>query len=86
MYVVLGSQIREYLDEYKIKDTYDLTGTEANTVATKAATALSNLVKTQALATTDINDSLYQTAFDIVLNLYFETSIETTGRNYAETI
>jgi hypothetical protein len=80
MYVILGSQIREYLDEYKIKDTYGLTRTEVNTIATIAASALSNLVKTKKINTTDINDTLYQTTCDIVLNLYFKTSINTTGR------
>jgi hypothetical protein len=80
MYVVLGSEIREYLDEYKIKDTYGLTGTEVNTIATKAASALSNLVNTKALSTANKNDTLYLTACDIVLNLYFGTSIDIRGR------
>jgi hypothetical protein len=73
MYVILGSQIREYLDEHDIERTYGLTGTEVNTIATKAASALSNLVKTKNINTTDIIDTLYQTACDIVLNLYFGT-------------
>jgi hypothetical protein len=74
------------LDEYKIKDTYGLTGTEVNTIATKAASALSNLVKTKGLDTKNINVDLYQTACDIVLNLYFGQGINTTGSDYAEKI
>jgi hypothetical protein len=35
------------LDEYQIKDTFNLNGKEVNTIATKAASALSNLVKTK---------------------------------------
>jgi hypothetical protein len=58
MCVILGSQIREYLDEYKIKDTYGLTGTEVNTIATKAATTSSKLVKTKGINTADINETL----------------------------
>jgi hypothetical protein len=86
MYVILSSQIRAYLEEYQVKCTYSLTGTEVNTIATKAASTLSNLVKTQALTTADINDTVCPTTCDVVLNLYFLTSIDTTGRDYAETI
>jgi hypothetical protein len=84
MYATLSSQIRAYLEKYNIKDTYGLTGTEVNTIATKAASALSNLVKTQVLSSANINDNIYQTACDIVLNLYFGTSIDTTGRENTE--
>jgi hypothetical protein len=86
MYATLSSQIRAYLDEYQIKDTYGLTGTEVNTIATKAASALSNLVKTKKINTKNINDALYQTACDIVLNLYFGTSINTTGAKFSTEI
>jgi hypothetical protein len=74
------------LDEYKIKDTYGLTGTEVNTIATKAASALSNLVKTKGINTANINETLYQTSCDIVLNLYFGTSIDRTSAKFADKI
>jgi hypothetical protein len=45
MNVTLSSQIRAYFDEYDVKDTYGLTGTEVNSIATKAASGLSDLVK-----------------------------------------
>jgi 4-aminobutyrate aminotransferase-like enzyme len=38
MYVTLSSQLREYLDEHEVKEIYSLTGTEVNTITTKAAT------------------------------------------------
>jgi hypothetical protein len=74
------------LDAYDIKKTYGLTGTEVNTIATKAASALSNLVKTKALDTKNINEDIYATACDIVLNLYFGTTINTTDRDFADKI
>jgi hypothetical protein len=37
------------LDEYKVKETYALTRTEVNTVARKAASVLSNLIKSKVL-------------------------------------
>jgi ubiquinone biosynthesis protein COQ9 len=71
------------LDEYKAKETYNLTGTEVNTITPKTVDALSNLIKTKVLQTADINDNIYQMACDLVLNLYFGTSIDTTGRDNA---
>jgi hypothetical protein len=85
MYVILGNQIRDYLDEYDVKETYCLTRTKVNTRATKAA-ALSNLVKIQALATANIDVSVYQTACDVVLNLYFGAGIIVRGRDNTEII
>jgi hypothetical protein len=84
--VTLESHIRDYLDSYQVKDTYNLTGTEINTIARKPASALSNLVKIKGINTTDINVDIYETACDIVLNLYFGTSNDTTGRENADKI
>jgi hypothetical protein len=47
MYVILGNQIGDYLDKYNVKETYGLTGTEGNTIATKVISALSKLIKSK---------------------------------------
>jgi hypothetical protein len=86
MYETLGSQILDYLDEYKVKDTYNFTWTEVNTILTKAASALSNLVKTKPIETTDINDILYGTACAFVLNLYFWQNIDVIGSKFSNEI
>jgi hypothetical protein len=72
MYVTLGNQIRDYLNEHEVKDTYGLTWTEVNTIETKVVSILSNLVKIKKINTTDLNEDIYATACDIVLNYISE--------------
>jgi hypothetical protein len=43
----ISYKINDFLDEYNVKETYCLSGTEVNTIATKTASALSNLIKTK---------------------------------------
>jgi hypothetical protein len=55
-------------------------------MATKAASALSNLVKTKGINTTDINDTLYGTACVLVLNLYFGQNIDLSTTKFSTEI
>jgi hypothetical protein len=80
MYVTLGSQIRDDLDECEIKEKYGLTWKEVDAIVTKAASALSNLIKTKAINT------IYQTTCLLVLNLYFGRSIDVSGAKFADKI
>jgi hypothetical protein len=77
MYITLGSQIHDHLDKYDVKKTFALTGTEVNFIVTKASSALSNLIESEVLTKDDIGDDIYATTFEIVLNIYFGTSINT---------
>jgi hypothetical protein len=86
MYVILKSQIRDYFDKYQVKDTYNLTGTEVNTIARNAVSTLSILIKTKGMDTTDANVDIYTKVCDIVLNLYFGQNIDVSGAKFSTTI